>query len=1383
MEATPGSGPGPLPTDAPDLGGAASANNTNSLTALPPQLQSGHIPPEFFAQMVTMMQSMSERLLHQTSDKVKITDVFLPSYDPDGTVGVREWCDHITTAKDNYKLSDYDIRMKVTSLLKGRAKIWADNWLVTTTTWEELRKIIITTFDPEARYSKDILRFREHNYNSSKDISEFLTQSWMLWRRITKDKLDDGDAVEAVIGTINDEHLRIDLMNARATSVPELISVASCIRAKRSGQSNNSNHPPNKRFKPSTDVRNNQFCDFCKRRGHSLINCRSRPTSTAERTPNNNLSVSPSNPTPKPSNIKTCTFCSKTGHTFETCFRREKEVRSNNVNSISQKGRRLNNMKIKIGDVVLDTVFDSGAECSVMRESIANKLPGRRNLITNCLRGIGSFPVLSLSTLTAICVIDGVHVEILFHVLADYEMTSDVLIGTNLLHDTGLSVIVTQNNATLLPQRRVMQLRNDSPIFDNLDHDLTDESEINQLLVLLNKFSHLFTRGYAKSRVNTGELEIRLKNPDKYVERRPYRLSPVERERVKEIVDELIKNNIVQESKSPYSSPIILVKKKDGSDRMCVDYRELNANTIRDHYPLPLISDQINQLAGGKYFTTLDMASGFHQIPVSASSVEKTAFITPDGLYEYLTMPFGLCNAPAVYQRCINRALGPLLNPGSANKDHNDSVAQVYIDDVISKCRDFPNGLSYLERILVALRDSGFSINIDKCLFFKRSIEYLGNVIEEGQVRPSPKKVEALLKSPVPTTVRQVRQLNGLAGYFRRFIPDFARIMIPLYNLTKQGAKWQWNHEHEEARQKIIQCLTSEPVLTLFQEGEPILLFTDASSLGFGSILVQMIDGRQRVVAYFSMRTTDAESRYHSYELETLSVVRAIKHFRHFLYGRKFTVITDCNALKASKHKQDLLPRIHRWWAYLQNFDFDIEYRKGERMQHADFLSRNPEPMEVNAISRNLEWLNIEQRRDPQLRMIIDTLHDGGEMQDYLLEDNVLKYRRVDPTVGAQKLIVVPRSFQWSLINTYHTSLQHPGWEKTLQKIRETYHFDKMSSAVREFVDNCVVCRSSKQTSAATQVVLHPIPKPTVAFEVIHMDITGKLGTPENQEYVIVTIDAYTKYVLLRHSNDKSQHSTLAALKQVVHLFGAPRQIIVDGGREFLGEYRNYCQRFGIEIHAISPGVSRANGQVERVMATLKNALVMIKNYESPEWHTALETLQLAFNCTTNSTTGTAPLTLLTQRQNCVPPELLNLINYENTSINIEALRAHVQQRMTEAAAKDKARFDKGRAKIRHFQRGDFVLIKNNPRNQTSLDLRFSEPFEVLRVLDNDRYLVKKVMGHHGRPRKVAHDQLRRAPQPNGAPPTAVSPQDDQQPGPSGVATTLPAISDSNAAV
>ncbi|OWR46598.1 retroelement polyprotein [Danaus plexippus plexippus] len=401
-------------------------------------------------------------------------------------------------------------------------------------------------------------------------------------------------------------------------------------------------------------------------------------------------------------------------------------------------------------------------------------------------------------------------------------------------------------------------------------------------------------------------------------------------------------------------------------------------------------------------------------------------------------------------------------------------------------------------------------------------------------------------------------------------------------------------------------------------------------------------------------------------------------------------------------------------------------------------------------ISKDMEWLQIEQRRDDLLRPLIDSMSSDHPAANYTLREGVLKKILTDPVLGQREVIVVPKSFQWSLINSFHTALHHPGWEKTLQKIKETYVFDQMSSLIRRFVENCIICRTSKGSSGSIQVRLHPIQKPTAAFQVVHMDITGKLGTRSSEgceEYVIVIIDSFTKYVLLNYSNNKSPCSSLAAFKRLVHLFGTPVQIMVDGGREFLGEFKVYCDRFGINIHSIAPGISRANGQVERIMSTLKNALTIIKNYTTENWQTALEALQLSFNCTPHRVTGVAPLTLLTRRQHCVPPELLRLIDFENEFIDFDVLEKYVQQKMLASAEYDKQRFEKSKGKLRSFKKGDYVLIKTNPRNQTSLDLKYTEPYEIYKILENDRYMVKRVTGR-GRPRKLAHDQLRPAPNP-----------------------------------
>ncbi|CAH2265776.1 jg7961 [Pararge aegeria aegeria] len=613
--------------------------------------------------------------------RVRISDVYFPSFDPDKGMDVKEWVNLISRTQEEYKLKDHEVRLKAAGVLKGTAQSWADDCLLRTTTWAEMREDMLQTFEAESRYFSEVLKFRRYTTEKADTIPDYISTVWKMYKKLMKPNPTEQDAVEFIIGSITDDALRTELLNTKSNTVPELIAIAKTMRKRKN-------------------------------------------STTPESLPQ----------------IK------------KTKFERSDQV--------------------SIHDNHFAAIFDSGADCSL------------------------------------------------------------------------------------------------------------------------------------------------------------YRLAPVEREKVQKIIKELMDKNIIRESNSPFASPIIMVKKKNGEDRLCVDYRELNANTVRDHYPLPLISEQLDQLADAKYFTCLDMAAGFHKIPISKESIEKTSFITPDGQYEYLTMPFGLTNAPSVYQRAINKALG----------DIRGKEALVYMDDVLIPSRTIAEGFERLERVLEFLTKAGFSINIKKCSFIKTSIEYLGFVVCDGKVRPSPSKVEALSRSLPPTNLKQLRQFNGLAGYFRRFIPNFSSQMIPLYNLTKSNSKWEWTAEHERTRSNIINYLTSAPLLTIFQEGHPIELHTDASAMGLGAVLIQLRDGVRHVIGYFSMRTTSAESNYHSYELETLAIVRAIKHFRHFLYGRKFTIMTDCNAVKASRYKQELLPRIHRWWAFLQNFDFEVEYRKGEKLKHADFF-------------------------------------------------------------------------------------------------------------------------------------------------------------------------------------------------------------------------------------------------------------------------------------------------------------------------------------------------------------------------------------------------------------------------------------------------------------
>lgn len=576
------------------------------------------------------------------------------------------------------------------------------------------------------------------------------------------------------------------------------------------------------------------------------------------------------------------------------------------------------------------------------------------------------------------------------------------------------------------------------------------------------------------------------------------------------------------------------------------------------------------------------------------------------------------------------------------------SFVVVYIDDVLILSSTVKEGIERLRLVLEVLTKAGFSVNFSKCSFLQKRVEYLGFVIEDGHVQPNPNKIEALTMLPPPSTITQLRQFIGLASYFRQFVRDFSKTMTPLFKLTSGKNKTlDWKQSHEEVRQKIINQLTSEPVLMIFSPNFPIEVHTDASADGYGAMLLQKVDNKQHVVSYYSRRTSPAESRYHSYELETLAVVNAVKHFRQYLMGRKFKVVTDCNSVKASKTKVDLSPRVHRWWAYLQSYDFEIEHRAGTRMSHVDCLSRNPitptkfstptkrvEQKRVDLATLSDNWLLAEQEKDEEICKIKSDLQNEVLPEDvrmtYEVRSNIL-HRKVQRNGRTRCLPMVPRAFRWAVINNVHESIMHLGWEKTLEKVYDHYWFPFMAKYVKRFVNSCITCKVSKPHSGRVQAELHPIPKTAIPWHTVHIDASGKLsGKNDVKEYIFVLIDAFTKFVLLVHSRNIDSVSSIRALKTGISLFGAPRRVVADQGRCFSSkDFSNFCNSHDIQLHLIATGASRANGQVERVMSTLKSMLTAVESTEETSWQDVLGDIQLAINSTINSVTKASPLELL----------------------------------------------------------------------------------------------------------------------------------------------------------
>lgn len=399
---------------------------------------------------------------------------------------------------------------------------------------------------------------------------------------------------------------------------------------------------------------------------------------------------------------------------------------------------------------------------------------------------------------------------------------------------------------------RVLTIDKDNKIMSVLNITLDDEADFKfgnltdvqetELRTLITRYSHCFSSSLSDLGFTTSaEMVIKLKDFEPVVYR-PYRLSYADRQLVRNMIQEMLDYNIVRESNSPYASPIVLVQKKTGEKRLCVDY------SIKEHYPLPRIEDQLDVLAGNKLFTTLDLASGYYQIPIAEQSKDKTAFVTPDGQFEYNRMPFGLVNAPSVFQRTINKILN----------DARVKYALVFMDDILIPSKSFEEGLARLEEVLELLKKGGLTLKLSKCRFFFDKLDYLGFEISAEGIRPGSLKTDAVSKFPTPQNQHDVRRFIGLASFFRRFIKGFALIAQPLTLLLKKDFQFCWTGEQEKAFQTLKAKLVDRPVLALYNPHAETQLHTDASKLGLAGILLQKNElAVLQPIAYFSRQTTD----------------------------------------------------------------------------------------------------------------------------------------------------------------------------------------------------------------------------------------------------------------------------------------------------------------------------------------------------------------------------------------------------------------------------------------------------------------------------------------------------------------------------------------------
>lgn len=516
-----------------------------------------------------------------------------------------------------------------------------------------------------------------------------------------------------------------------------------------------------------------------------------------------------------------------------------------------------------------------------------------------------------------------------------------------------------------------------------------NDEEKTAVLKLINQFPDIFHHNEEKLSF-TNKIRHEIKTTDEIpVHVKSYRFPHCHKEEVRNQVNKMLSDGIIRPSQSPWSSPIWVVPKKaDASGkrkwRIVVDYRRINDKTVDDRYPIPNIDDILDKLGKCNYFTTLDLASGFHQIEMSEESIPKTAFNVENGHFEYVRMPFGLKNAPATFQRVMDYVL----------RDVQNKICLVYMDDIIIFSTSLQEHIANLRQVFLKLRDSKLKIQLDKSEFLRQNVEFLGHVITPQGIKPNPNKIRAIQNFPIPKTAREIKSFLGLLGFYRKFIKDFSKITKPFTKCLKKNEKIIHNQEFLKAFNLCKNILTNEPLLQFPDFSKPFLLTTDASNFAIGAVLSQGPIGQDKPIAFASRTLNAAEINYSTIEKELLSIVNFTKYFRPYLFGRKFTIITDHKPLEWINNLKEPNSRLMRWRLKLLEYDYNIVYKKGKENKVADALSR----IEIHPIDNENQSVlgNIDQTDDNKIQT---------DFPELTLDDLVILDRTSDIEISPRDLV------------------------------------------------------------------------------------------------------------------------------------------------------------------------------------------------------------------------------------------------------------------------------------------------------------------------------------------------------------------------------------------
>ena len=743
---------------------------------------------------------------------------------------------------------------------------------------------------------------------------------------------------------------------------------------------------------------------------------------------------------------------------------------------------------------------------------------------------------------------------------------------------------------------------------------------------------------------------------DKPTTSRPYRLSPPQLASCREQLKKLLAANLIRPAASPFAAPVLMVPKphEPGAWRLTVDYRALNSKIERDSFPIPHPEDVFNELAGHKYYSRLDLASGFWQIRIDPADEDKTAFVAPTvGQFAFRVLPMGIKTAPSVFCRLMQKVLAPFLG----------EFAVTYMDDIGIYSNTIEEHLKHIGLVMDALRQHHLFAKLSKCSFFCTELEFLGHIVSSSGIAVDPAKVSAINEWPEPTDVSTLRSFLGLANYYRAFVLNFSARTAPLTDLLSANKHFEWSTPQQFAFADLKQALTSAPLLQPYRADRSVtLVMSDASALGLGAVLMQADnEGRLHPVAYHSRKLSPAERNYPTREQELLAIIDSLRAWRHYLLGIPFKIQTDHASLRYLQTQPHLSGRLVRWAQSLQEYDFSIEHVPGKDNVVADALSRRCEgitrtlrpdlaadlclPLLANLSAARSETRAIvvaAQEKDPDciniraMMLAAASIPAAPVHRAYLLSPDKKEILWVGtPDVPRLFVPATPPSLRRDILSDAHDSAYnaHLGIDKTYARLASSWFWPNLWKDCRIFVTSCHSCLGNKPSNQAPPGLARPLPPPTRPWTQMGLDLSGPHPTTsQGNTWLIVFTDHFSKQVHLAAApgNDVSpltaERIAEIFFSTVVKQHGLPDVIVSDRGSQWLSSFwTKVFTLCGTRLRFSTAYHPQTDGAAERAIRTVVDAIRCCLDGLHEKWDTRLDAIELAFNSSQHSSTGITP--------------------------------------------------------------------------------------------------------------------------------------------------------------